>query len=244
MSINWQIKVLSKVTSTQDIVMLAAQDGDDEGYVIQAMMQSDARGRHGNKWDAPMGNIYMSALLRPECKIERAGELGFVVAIALFDTLSSYIDTDKHKVTLKWPNDILIDGLKISGILLETNLILNKLDGVVVGIGVNIFNAPEQAVSLNKMNSEPVFVNKVRDVVLEKLDKYYSLWQKEGFAPIRKKWLEHAHGLEQPITARLPNESYEGIFSGLTEDGGLILKQGDGSERIITAGDIHFGEEK
>ena len=89
MPIDWQVKILSKVTSTQDIVMQAAQDGDPEGYVLQAMTQTSGRGRHGKEWVAPMGNIYMSVLLRPDCGLERAGEVAFVVAVAL----SNYVRT-------------------------------------------------------------------------------------------------------------------------------------------------------
>ncbi len=240
-NIDWQIKLLSKVTSTQDIVMIAAQDGDPEGYVVQAMSQTSGRGRHGKQWDAPMGNIYLSALLRPDCDVMRAGEIAFVVAVALSKAFDRYLG-DKHVKTLKWPNDILIDGLKISGILLESNLTDGKLDGLVVGMGVNIFNAPELATCLNDVAREPVYINKVRDKILEELDNVYSQWQEEGFAPIRAQWLEKAHGLGHPITARLPSETYSGIFSGLTEDGSLILKQDDGTERVIHAAEVHFGE--
>ena len=157
-------------------------------------------------------------------------------------TLEHYLD-DKHVKTLKWPNDILIDGLKISGILLESNITESKPDGLVVGIGLNIFNAPELATCLNDVARDAVYVNKVRDKVLEELDTAYTQWQEEGFAPIRAKWLENAHGLAAPITARLPNESYKGIFSGLTEDGSLILEQENGEEKIIHAAEVYFGED-
>ena len=242
--VDWQLKVLSRVSSTQDIVKLAAKDGDPEGYIVQAMMQADGKGRHGNVWKSPMGNLYMSVLLRPECAVMRAGELAFVVAVALYNALETYVDTDKHEITLKWPNDILVDGKKISGILLESNLTDDgKLNGLVVGMGVNILAAPEGAVSLKDTATSDVFVNKVRDVILLGLDKAYALWKVEGFAPVRKKWLSHAHGIGGAMTARLPNTSYEGIFSGLTDEGSLILTQDNGEEKIITAGDVHFGDD-
>ena len=158
--VDWQLKVLSRVSSTQDIVKLAAKDGDPEGYIVQAMMQADGKGRHGNVWKSPMGNLYMSVLLRPECAVMRAGEFAFVVAVALYEALQQYIDTDKHNITLKWPNDILVDGRKISGILLESNLTDEKLDGLVAGIGVNILIAPDGAVTLQEVASEQVFVIK------------------------------------------------------------------------------------
>lgn len=242
MTINWDIKILSAVESTQDIAHDAVRDGADEGYVVQAMKQSSARGRNGRAWEAPMGNIYMSLVLRPTCGLEHVGELAFVIAVGLSNALDEYIDPNKHKKTLKWPNDILVDGLKISGILLETDMSNdNELEAVVVGIGLNVFQSPEFAVSLSKVAKEPVYVNRVRDKVLEEISKAYRLWQEEGITPIRMKWLRHAHGLGKKMTAHLPNEKCEGIFEGLSEDGALILKQEDGERRITNAGDVHFG---
>jgi BirA family biotin operon repressor/biotin-[acetyl-CoA-carboxylase] ligase len=84
-------------------------------------------------------------------------------------------------------------------------------------------------------------VNKVRDEFLDKLGETYEIWQEKGFAPIREAWLKQAHGLGNPITARLPDKSYKGVFKGLTDDGSLILDQ-DGTDRIIHAADVHFGD--
>ncbi len=222
--------------------MNAMMDGAGEGLTVQAMTMESGRGRHGHKWEAPMGNLYLSTLLRPKCGLEEAGDLSFVVAVALNKTLNRYIDSKKHKVTLKWPNDILVDGLKISGILLETNTEDNSLDGVVVGIGVNIFNAPDLAINLEKLSKDPVYINKVRDDLLEDLGTYYALWQEEGIAPIRLLWLKNAHGLGQNISARLPNKTYKGIFEGLSEEGALILKDENDERHIIHAADVYFGE--
>jgi len=243
MTINWDIKVLSAVASTQDIAHDAVRDGADEGYVVQAMKQTGARGRNGRVWEAPLGNIYMSLVLRPTCGLEHVGELAFVIAVGLSNALDDYIDQSKHKKTLKWPNDILVDGLKMSGILLETDMSNdNELEAVVVGIGLNIFQAPEFAVALSSVVKEPVYVTKVRDIVLEEISKAYRLWQEEGITPIRMKWLRNAHGLGEKMTAHLPNDKYEGVFEGLSEDGALILKEESGERRIINAGDVHFGQ--
>ena len=242
MSIDWQIQVLGSVPSTQDVAMDAMINGATEGLTIQAMTMESGRGRHGHKWEAPMGNLYLSTLLRPRCNLEEAGDLSFVVAVALYKTLSRYINSEKHKITLKWPNDVLVDGLKISGILLETNTQDNTLDGVVVGIGVNVFNAPDLAINLEKLSKNPVYINKIRDDLLENLNIYYALWQEEGIAPIRLLWLKNAHGLGQAISARLPNKTYKGIFEGLSEEGALILKDENNERHIIHAADVYFGD--
>ena len=240
--IDWTIQVVATTPSTQDLAHEAAREGAGEGLVIQAMKQDNARGRHGKTWDAPMGNIYMSLILRPRCDMSLVGDLGFVVAVALSDALDCYMDKAKHKKTLKWPNDILVNGLKMSGILLETNMQGEALDSVIVGIGLNVFNAPDFATCLNEVAKEPVYINKVRNTILDELSKTYALWREEGIVPIRLRWLKNAHGLGQAITARLPNETHKGIFEGLSEEGGLILKQDNDERIIINAGEVHFGE--
>lgn len=242
MTLEWRFDVYQKVLSTQNYVHDAIALGEEEGLVVQALQQQGARGRHGNQWDAPIGNLYMSILLRPKCNLAQAGQLAFVIAVALSEALDEYIDPQKHKKTLKWPNDILVDNRKISGILLESDVRKNQLNAIVAGIGLNIFKAPDFAVALNDVAKDPVYVNKVRDKFLDKLGATYALWQEKGFAPIHEAWLKQAHGLGNPITARLPDKSYKGIFKGLTDEGSLILDQ-DGTDKIIHAAEVHFGEE-
>lgn len=243
MPIDWDIQLYKSVESTQSLVQVLAQADIPEGPVVQALTQTGGRGRHGNHWESPIGNLYMSILLRPTCGLARAGELAFVVAVALSAALDEYIDGDKHKKTLKWPNDILVDGLKISGILLESDIKDNELNGIILGMGVNIFHAPELAMNLERVSTKPVYVNVVRDEILEKLSYYYSLWQEKGFAPIREKWLDQAHGIGSAMTARLPTENHKGVFKGITLEGSLILENEDGNEQIIHAAEVHFGTE-
>ena len=241
MPIEWRFEQYQKVLSTQHYVFDAIDTGEAEGLVVQALQQHGGKGRHGNQWISPIGNLYMSILLRPKCDLAQAGQLAFVTAVALSEALGEYIDADKHLKTLKWPNDLLIDNRKISGILLESDVKGNQLNAIVLGIGVNIFKAPELAVGLNDIAREPVYVNKVRDVTLEKLSYYCDLWQEKGFAPIREAWLKQAQGLGKPMTARLPTESFKGVFKGLTEVGSLILDE-EGTDKIIHAAEVHFGE--
>jgi BirA family biotin operon repressor/biotin-[acetyl-CoA-carboxylase] ligase len=242
MPINWQIEIYQSVKSTQTHAHEAAVNGKLEGYVVQGMKQTGGKGRHGNHWESPVGNLYMSVLLRPDCAIEQAGQLSFVTAVALSAAFDENIDGTKHAKTLKWPNDILVDGLKLCGILLESNMKNNKLDSIILGMGVNIFTKPELATCLNDVAREPVYINKVRDSILDKLSYYCNLWQEKGFAPIHEAWLKQAHGIGEPMTARLPNISHKGVFRGVTAEGGLILEKEDGKESIIHAAEVHFGD--
>lgn len=237
----WRVQMLGTTPSTQDIVRAAAKAGEAEGLGVQALQQTGGRGRHGNHWTSPMGNLYLSVLLRPSCKADRAGQLAFVVALALSEAMDAVME-EGHEKTLKWPNDILIDGKKASGILLESDIDAHgRVDYVVVGTGVNIFVAPDGAINLDSIKKERLAVNTFRDLYLERLYRLYRHWQDKGFAEIRQTWLKQAHGLNAPMRIRLPEITYEGIFRGLDENGALIADIG-GTEKIFTAGEVHFGE--
>jgi BirA family biotin operon repressor/biotin-[acetyl-CoA-carboxylase] ligase len=238
----FKVHTYSQLPSTQDYIKDLAAEDFAEGEVIQCLIQTKGRGRHGNEWTSPMGNLYMSVLLRPDCKADEAGQISFVAAVALSAAIAEYLD-EKHTKTLKWPNDILIDGKKCAGILLESDLKGDKVESLALGMGVNIMAAPEGAVGLNAVTWDiQVPIHPFRDKVLEHLDKYYTQWKKEGFAPIRELWLKEAHGLGQSITARLADKSYEGIFEALDEKGALLLKKDNGDILDISAGEVYFSD--
>ena len=115
---DWRIRQLAETSSTNDEAKRAAEAGEDEGLVVWALKQTAGRGRHGRLWESPEGNIYCSVLLRPDCDARHAGHYSFVAALALADTVHEFLPN--AAVTLKWPNDVLVDGKKISGILLES----------------------------------------------------------------------------------------------------------------------------
>ncbi len=233
--------MLGTTPSTQDVVRGLADTGEEEGLAVQALQQAGGRGRHGNSWTSPMGNLYLSVLLRPACNADKAGQLAFVCAVALSQAIDEVMD-DVHTKTLKWPNDILIDGKKLSGILLETSLDKHgRVDYLIVGTGVNIFAPPEGAIGLDSIKKERIAINTFRDLYLEKLESCYKAWQQSGFTALRHLWLEQAHGMNAPMKIRLPEVTYEGIFRGIDENGTLIAEV-DGKTRTFTAGEVHFGE--
>ncbi len=236
----WRVQVLGTTPSTQDVVRNLAETGEPEGLAIQALQQTKARGRHGNEWIAPMGNLYVSVLLRPVCRADKAGQLAFVMAVALSEAIDEIME-EGHTKTLKWPNDILIDGKKLSGILLESKLDNHgRIDYLVVGTGVNIFAPPEGTEGLDRIKKERLAVNTFRDLYLQKTLDWYKVWQDKGFAPVREAWLKQAHGLGQTMKIRLPEIAYEGIFDGIDENGALLATI-DGQKRSFTAGEVHFG---
>ncbi len=240
MSIIWRVQTFSHLPSTQDSIRDLAARGEAEGAVVQTLMQTQGRGRLGNEWVSPMGNLYMSMLLRPRCPASQAGQISFVAAVALSAAIDDVI-ADGHVKTLKWPNDVLIDARKCAGILLESDLDKDGLvDSLVLGMGVNIMAPPEGRIGLNQVSRGPVPIHPFRDMVLSHFSAFYEHWRKEGFTDIRSHWLGQAHGLGQAATVRLPGRVLEGIFSGVDEEGTMQLQAADGQKTGISSGDVYF----
>ncbi len=225
-----------RVNSTQDLAKsYIAQNSktlkDEDIIVFQADQQDSGRGRHGHVWTSPFGNLYMSILIRPNVSQKLWGQISFVCAVALWKALSNFVGTDQ-KLNLKWPNDILLNTQKLSGILLETHQNPSQEDSyLIIGMGVNVQSPPEGAACLKTDN-----VAKVRDVVIQNFIQTYNQWAKDGFTDIRQQWINHAIGIGNQITVRTAHTETKGIFSGIDHDGALIL---DGQHKIH-AGQVFF----
>ncbi len=210
---------------------------------ILAGEQTAGYGRRGREWDMGAGNFAGTFLFSPEGDPASFGQLSFVAAIAVLFALSEY--ARDGVLALKWPNDILCGGAKISGLLLE------RIDHddkalVALGIGVNIAAAPDDlpypaAKLIDAMDGAPPTPEELVVRIDHHFWNMYMAWGKLGFAQIRETWLKHARGVGEPIVVRLPGEELRGYFEGLDETGALILRQGDAC-RYITAGEIMFGD--
>ncbi|MDP9126966.1 MAG: biotin--[acetyl-CoA-carboxylase] ligase [Pseudomonadota bacterium] len=231
-----RIRVLRTTASTNDDAKKAAEAGEPEGLVIRALQQTAGRGREGRPWESPEGNLYCSILLRPEGGLSSYGQHSFVVALALFGTLKPLLPA--VAMTLKWPNDVLIGGKKIAGILLESGP-----GWLVAGVGLNILHHPERALypttSLKAAGSALLNPEAVLERFLTQLTYWCGVIREAGFGPVRSVWLENAQ--KGPLAVRLPNGILEGEFLDIDEDGRLRLGLADGSERVIATGDIFFG---
>lgn len=231
----FHITAFDTIGSTSDEARMRARDGAPHGTVIRADEQTGGRGRRGNTWTSPKGNLYLSVVLRPGVAAAQAGQLSFVAATALADAVA--LVAPGADVALKWPNDLLLDGKKAAGILLETETTDNRIDWVVLGMGVNIAQAPEYAAKLNDASGD-VDPDTMMDAVLAALQNRYAQWRADGFAQIRADWLSRAAGLGGRITVRLPDSELEGVFAGLEDDGTLLLEQDGGAQRRIASGEV------
>lgn len=214
---------------------------------ILARQQVQGRGRRGRGWESPRGNFFASLALPDAGTPAEAARLGFVAALALHEVLAGLVGP-LAAVAIKWPNDVLLDGGKISGILLERVSGGANPAALAVGMGVNLTAAPPR----EAVEPWAVLPVSLRDVLgeapapeafLDRLAPAFAHWQArletEGFAPLRAAWLARAARLGQVITARTPRLTIEGRFDGIDDGGALILTTARGRE-LIAAADIHF----
>ncbi len=246
----YRLLSLEATDSTNDDALQAARSGDPGQFWVVAGEQRAGRGRHGRQWSSPPGNLYASLLLVDPCEAQFAPQLGFVAGLSLHEAVEAVAGIGAPRLSLKWPNDLLLDGAKLSGLLLEGHrLAPGGPLAVVIGFGVNVAfaptNTPYPATSLQAikpgLTREDLFLS-----LSTAFARTFSAWRAsirmnaaDPFGPIRRLWLERAAGVGQDVTIRLPSGEKKGIFGGLDRFGRLQLKSSSGVE-LIDAGDLYF----
>lgn len=231
---------LASVDSTNTRAKEMAASGAPEGTLIAAREQTAGRGRHGNSWQSMEGNLFASVILRPDISAADVGQLSFLIAVALAQTLKEILPADTD-MGLKWPNDILINGRKCAGILLESEGGSNgALPWVVAGMGVNLAAAPEGAVSLPQAGAPSIAPEAFLELFEPVLAQWYDRWQAEGFAPVQAAWSMHAMNHGRPIRVRLTREELTGVFEGIDIHGALRLRLSDDTLRLISSGEVYL----
>jgi BirA family biotin operon repressor/biotin-[acetyl-CoA-carboxylase] ligase len=233
----------SVVGSTNEWAKELAAYGAAEGTVAVAETQTCGRGRLGREWFSPGGGLWFSVVLRPELKPVEAVGLVFVSGLAVADVLRELYGL---KSETKWPNDVLVNGRKVCGILTEMNTIGEKVNYVIVGIGVNAnFDVekvfPEElrviATSLENELGRKVRLEELFKALLEKLENFYELFMKEGFDPILKEWKKYAGFLGCQVEVASGIEKWVGLALDVENDGALIMRLEDGTVKRVFVGD-------
>lgn len=238
--IAWRIEQFESIPSTMDLLRERALADYPEGVVIVAATQTKGRGRGNNIWQAPLGNLSCSLLVRPHIHQRHAGQYSFITACALQKTFAQFIKP-QHKAQNKWPNDVLLNGIKAAGILLESDVENNGMISYLnIGVGVNIVDAPEGKIALNHLIASPANAADFLSAFLDHLNSFISQYRMDGFKPIKDEWLKYAHALGEMIAVRLPHETINGVFKGLDDDGALILELETNKIRLIHSGDVYF----
>ena len=230
-----------RLASTNDEAKRLARDGAEDGTIVWAREQNAGRGRRGRQWIGIPGNLFVSFILRPDRPPAAASQLGFVAALALGDAIAANAPA-RAELRCKWPNDVLLNGRKFAGILLESETRLSEtLDWVVLGIGVNVVAHPDgtdyPTTSLRDEGCVDLDAAGLLAAFARCFLAWYETWRDAGFAPVRAAWLQRAAGLGDEITVRLDRENIAGRFLGIDADGALALETVAGARRIA-AGDV------
>lgn len=239
---------LTEVGSTNDEVRQLAEQGENGPLWLRADSQTHGRGRHGRSWSSKTGNLYASGLFALGKAPLAGAHLGFAAALAISDTVLVY--APEANITLKWPNDVLIDGAKVSGILLETGQNQNG-HWLIVGIGINLISHPVdtpyrathllQHIPLGELSvPEPIFTgaDAVLAVLSAKFEYWRDLYSKSGFSAMRQPWINRAQGIDEIAHVRLADRSFHAKLLGLGENGELQVEHDNGTIEAIYAGDV------
>lgn len=253
----FRLNGFDSVGSTSTEAARAAGAGDVGDVWFCSLQQTAGRGRRGRPWQSPRGNLAASLLVVPDVDPAIAATLGFVAGVSLNQALAGIVpaatlktgidgaDTVNGRIALKWPNDVLADGAKLAGILLEAHKRPGGAMAIVVGIGVNVIEAPEglpyPATSLRALgldtSAETVF-GALSDAWVDAVE----LWDRgRGVTEVLELWRRSAAGIGAEVAVNRDGDIVRGIFETIDEGGRLIVRANDNSRIAITAGDVHFG---
>ena len=233
------VRVISYDTigSTNADALERARQGERGPLWITARRQTAGRGRRGRPWVSEPGNLFATLLLTDPGRPERAAELSFVAALAVHDAVATHLAAQPQRLTLKWPNDGLIDGAKFAGILIE-----GEGGAVAIGIGINCTHHPQDtaypatdlAATGVQVSSDAVFA-----ALMPAMTGRIAQWNRgAGFAVILSEWLRRAAGLGRPLRIAGPDGERQGLFETIDDRGRLVLRRDDGSTETVTAGDV------
>lgn len=254
----YRLRGFDTIGSTNSEALEAASAGDPGGIWFAALQQTAGRGRRGRPWINPPGNLAATLLIVPDADPITSATLGFVAGVSLNRALSAILPGGMVKIgidgadavgggriALKWPNDVLADGAKLAGILLEANKLPDGRQAIAIGIGVNVVAAPEglpyPATSLADLgvsrSAEEVFA-----ALSDSWVEIFGLWNDgRGIGDVLKHWRASAAGIGAPVAVNQNGEVLHGVFESIDDSGRLIVRADDNRRIAITAGDVHFG---
>ena len=242
------ILLLDQTDSTNAEARRRADAGETGPLWIVARRQTAGRGRRGRQWESQDGNLFSTLMQVTRKSPAEAAQVTFVAALAIADLLDAWAPASL--VTIKWPNDVMLAGQKASGVLVESGAHESGGLWLAVGIGINLVSAPEGterpatalAHHLRGDVASPPTIEAAAAKLAEAFNVWMTRWETLGFQPILDAWSARTAGLDGPAVARLGRETIEGRAEGVAPDGALKLRLADGSLRLISAGDVFFGE--
>ncbi|AJE03460.1 biotin--[acetyl-CoA-carboxylase] ligase [Geobacter pickeringii] len=247
-SVGSHLVCLRETESTNVVAYRLAAEGAAEGTVVIADSQSRGKGRLGRAWESPQGvNLYCSVILRPAILPHHAPQLTFLSAVAVAEAIER---TTPLVPAIKWPNDVLINGRKVAGTLNEMSAETERVEFIILGVGVNINMRREQfpaslrhpATSLAIEGGGEVERVRFLRAFLESLDRLYHRYRSEGYEPLRQAWLSRSVVMGRRVSVAIGEGSVKGVVTGIDEIGALLLQTADGGTERILSGDVTVEE--
>ena len=255
----YRLRFYDSIGSTNSEALEAATAGDPGGIWFAARQQTAGRGRRGRPWESPYGNLAATLLIVPDCDPTLSATLGFVAGVSLSRALSVVLPNGlvrigldggdsqdgQSRIALKWPNDVLADGAKLAGILLEAHKLADGRQAIAIGIGVNVVAAPQglpyPATSLHALGV-PRGAEDVFEALSDAWTETFGLWNDgRGIGDVLRHWRASAAGIGAPVAVNQDGAVLRGIFESIDDVGRLIVRVEDDRRIAITAGDVHFG---
>jgi len=231
-----------ELDSTNEEAKRLAVGGASHGAFVWGKSQTAGKGRSGREWVSKQGNLFVSVLLSPDVALKHYQEVSFVAALAVKEMLEPIVG-DEYELSLKWPNDVLLDGKKIAGILLESVSIDNK-DWLIVGVGLNVDSFPKKvrypATCLTQSGVQIISAKIALSRFIHHFVGRYDMWIKEGFAPVRLAWCDSGYRFGKQVAMESGDEHIEGIFADINDDGAMVVKTQSGELREIVAGEMSY----
>lgn len=227
------------LSSTMDEGRARAYKGAKDGDVIVAKHQTQGRGRRGRNWESFSGNLHMTYIAYLNIPMEIAPQLSLVSCVGICEELCLYVP-ETHEITYKWPNDILLNGKKVGGILLEAIPYPDEKNTCyLIGCGLNLNSFPEETrypATSFKHEGIDLSIDFIQQNLASSLERYIQLWRKKGFEPIRDLWLKKSAFLEAQISVEVGGQIHHGILKGIDAEGAMLLQT---QEKLMT---ISVGE--
>jgi BirA family biotin operon repressor/biotin-[acetyl-CoA-carboxylase] ligase len=239
-----KIHYFPEIDSTNRFAFKRAQEGGEEGEVVIAESQTQGKGRMGRNWFSPPSlNLYLSVILKPKLPPANTPQLTLMAAVALAETVQAFL---AEPPSIKWPNDILVGGKKLAGILTESSCERDRVHFVVVGVGVNL-NLPaeslpdalrDRATSLLILTGRPIDRTGFARQLINDLDRCYGELEHNGFPGIARRWESFFHLRDRKVAVETADQRLSGIARGIDADGALILEEESGAFRKVIAGEV------
>ena len=241
----FKLNILQKCSSTNDIAIEKAKEGLPEGSSYLSYLQTNGRGRNNNQWISMKGNLFLSTIFRPSISKTNWHQLSLIIGLSILESLI-HLGVDRRKIELKWPNDVLVQKNKISGVLLES-----FDDFIVAGIGLNILKNPQNDTKWNTTklydhSNNDFSLEYIANIILKIIFKNYAIWEDKGFNFFKKKINKSLYNINSKIVIKLNSQTNKitGVILGLGDNGSLKIKVGNEFLEYYSVESFFFPDEE